>query len=94
MDIKLLKKAIEDVGIVFVKFEGNPDSSFDEGICVVHEKLVDTTKEPVKIEKVVEILKQSLPYYERDDKDAYIYIAKETDLITAAINLLNELRKK
>lgn len=36
---------------------------------------------------VLNILKTSLPYYERDDKDCFIYIAKEYDLKMSAHKL-------
>lgn len=46
------------------------------------------------IKEILECLKQSLPYYERDDKDNYFYIANEADLSRAAINIKKLIEEK
>ena len=41
----------------------------------------------MKYSEIVECLKTSLPYYERDDKDDFLYIATREDLNNTAMNI-------
>lgn len=43
-------------------------------------------------EDILAILKETLPYYESDDKDDFIYLAKADDLAVAALRISSHLR--
>ena len=86
MDIEKLRNAIEDAGFVFVRFDDNPDSCFDEGVCVVRRK-IEKPKEPEKIERI----DKDGPL---DGTDSKIWVDLIEFKVNQLIDAVNELRKK
>ena len=80
MDIEKLRNAIEDAGFVFVRFDDNLDSCFDEGVCVVRGK-IEKPKEPEKIGRI-------------HRNQLHSGMQPAIDVINELVDAVNELRKK